>query len=146
MPVTTDPARRLSARHPASSGRTGGALTGTGAVVVASLGTAIGVIAASVTGDGLGVLFTVLFVTGCLVATARVRRAELRTALVMVPLVFLGALVLADLLSPSPGGTSWVTSQASTVATNLVVHAPSLFAGVAASAAVAAIRRWVAHR
>ncbi|MHB8340831.1 MAG: DUF6542 domain-containing protein [Mycobacteriales bacterium] len=146
MPVTTEPPHRVSARRPVVRRAARGALTGTGAVVLASLAAVLGVIISSVGGGGLGTPFVVLFVAGCLLAAARVRRADLRTTVVMGPLVYLGALVLADLLSPSPGGSSWVTSQASTVATNLVVHAPALYLATGATAITATTRRWVAHR
>lgn len=116
-------------------------LTGAGAVVLAGATTLAGAGLDLLASGTLGAFLGIGFIAGCLLGAGRVRRSDLRVAVVMGPLVFLSALVLADLVSPAAAGSSWLTSQASTVASGLIVHAPTLLLGSAGAAVVAGLRQ-----
>lgn len=80
-------------------------------------------------------------ILGSVWAAARVRVTELRPAVVMVPLVYLAAVVIAAVISPRAGATSsLVTGRVLTIGTDCVVHAPSLLLAFGAALVLAVLR------
>lgn len=106
------------------------------AVVLGGLGGTYDV----VTGPGLREVFAVCFVTGCVAAAALVRRRDLRTAVVMPPLVYLALALLGGAVERAGEPGSFLTQQALELANALVLGAPVLVTGTLLAVLVATVR------
>ena len=129
--------RSTATRRPAPTG----GLTTPGVVVLLTLITATASTLDLLLEPGLGWVFAVGFVLGCGWVASRVRRADLLSALVVPPLVFAAALLVAD---ETVGGGSpghFPVRQVLDLATSLADGAPVLFFGCALAGAVVLVRR-----
>jgi hypothetical protein len=130
--------RRTARRLPSVGDRRG--LTALGAVAVAVGLGLLGVAWDVVTGPGLRTVFAVCFVLGCSTATAVVRRADLRAAVVMPPLVYAALALFAVALERAGDTGSSLTRQALELATALVLGAPVLVLTTALALGIAGWR------
>lgn len=120
-------------------------LTATGAVALALLLGVAGGAYDVVTGPGLGTVFGVFFVAGCVAAAAAVHREDLGAAVVMPPLVYVALALLAGAVERAGDPGSFVTRQALELAHALVLGAPVLLTATALALLVAGAR-WLHAR
>ncbi len=104
-------------RPPAGPGRAVALCTG-----VAFLGLAADLVASGTPGLGLGVGLGL----GAFLGALAVPRTAVRAAVVMVPLVYLGLIVVSTVLVPSHASGSYLLDQASNAAVYLITDAPTV--------------------
>lgn len=116
-------------------------LTAAGAVVLGVILATAGVIADVTTGSGLRGGFAGCFLVACGLTALLVHREDLVAAVVLPPLLYLGAAVAAGLATPVAAGLS---RRALELATALIVGAPVLLTGTLLALLLAALRGAVA--
>jgi hypothetical protein len=138
-----DPAPQQASGHPAlhlpaaaSVGDRRG-LTAFGAVAIALTMGLVGGAWDVVTGPGLREVFAVCFVLGCGVAALTVHREDLRTAVVMPPLVYVALALIGGLVERAGDPGSLITRQAVELVNALVLGAPVLLSATALALLVA---------
>ena len=114
-------------------------LTGPAAVVLTLGVCLVGALVDELTGRGLGLLFDVCFVAGCVLAAVRVRRSGLRTVAVAPPLVYAGVALLAGVLRSS-GAPKTLETVVMDLVTEIVFGAPALVAGTLLTLGVVLLR------
>jgi hypothetical protein len=136
-PPTGAPPLALADRIRGALPFTGPGLTGLGAVILGCLVVGLGAFGDLALGDGLGGLFDVTFLLGCVLVASTVRTRALAVAMVLPPLLFAGGYLLE---SKSSGQTTGRREMALDVATSLALHAPLLFVGSALAIAIGLVR------
>ncbi len=128
-----------SHRHvPAVADRRG--LTALGAVSIALVLGLAGATFDVMTGSGLRLVFAVCFVVGCVLAALLVHQEDLKTAVLMPPLVYVVLAFVGGALDPVGSGGSFLTQQALEMANALVLGAPVLLTATGLALAVAVVR------
>ena len=114
-------------------------LTGPAAVVLALGVCLVGALVDELTGRGLGLLFDVCFVVGCVLGALRVRRSGLRTIAVAPPLLYAFVTGLTSTLrgSSAPRG---LETRVMDLVTEIVFGAPALVAGTLLTLGVVLLR------
>lgn len=98
------------------------------------------------TGNGLRAVFAVSFVLGCAAAAYRIRLRRTGVAVVMPPLLYATAALLAAISQPDTASSATVTRVGLDLFTNLILGAPVLVVAVVTVASVVALRRADAMR
>lgn len=137
VPASSEPAPSppLRDRLRAALPVTGPGLTSLGATVLGVLVVGLGTVGDLALGPHLGLGFAIVFVVACVLVALTVRVRALGTAVVLPPILFAAAQVLA-----SRGQTAGTRELALDVATSLALAAPVLFLGTAAAASIALVR------
>lgn len=115
----------------------GPGLTSLGGVVLAIVVVGLGVGLDLAVGDSLGLAFDATFLLAAALVAIALRVRALATAVVLPPLLFVGAQVLS---SKAGGHTAGARETALDVGTSLALSAPLLFAGTALAVAVVLAR------
>lgn len=135
--LSVQPTEHVSEHRAASRG----GLSGTGAVALTFVFGLVGMGIDLLTGTGLRLVFSVLFVVGCAVAAALVRREHLLVPVVAAPLLFTLLALITETVQSSTGSGGWLTQHVLGVGTDLVTKAPVLIVGTVLAGIVALIRR-----
>jgi len=115
-------------------------LTALGAV---GLALALGLIGGTLdvlTGPGLRTMFAVTFVAGSALAAWLVRRADLRVAVIMPPLVYVTVALIGGAMENAGEPGSFLTQQALELANALVLGAPVLLVATGLAVLIAVFR------
>jgi hypothetical protein len=115
-------------------------LSGAAVVVLALVVGLAGVVYDLLTRPGLGLVFAVCFVTGCVLAALLARRGSLGVVAVMPPLVYVVLALVAGLTTSTSGAGSFVVRQGLTLFTTLVLQAPALLLGTGLAVVIALLR------
>ena len=134
-------ATAAAARRPAPAWDHGITALGTGVIALAV--TLPAAILDAILTRSFGWLFTGAFLLGCVYVGSRVRRAELLGSVVVPPLVFTTAVVIAGQLLPITSDSGWLTRQVLDLATTLALGAPVLLGGTALAGGIALVRRFL---
>jgi hypothetical protein len=95
-------------------------------------------------GAGVGTVFAICFVAGCVLAALLVHREDLGAAVVMPPLVYVALALATGAVEPTGGG-SFALRGAVEVLNAIVLGAPVLI-GATAAAGLIAGARWLGSR
>lgn len=112
-------------------------LTARGALVVATATVGLGCALDLVIGGELGTGFHAMFLLACVLVPIAVTRRSLAAAVIGAPLLYAAACILGAVLA---GQSHGIRQVALDVATMLALSAPTLFAGTAVAAVIAATR------
>ncbi len=104
-------------------------LTTPGAAVVMLVVGLVGAVFDVATGQGLRLVFAVLFVLGCALGALTVHREHLRAVVVMPPLVYAVLALGASAVESWGTGGSFLRDQALELVNSLVLRAPVLVTG-----------------
>jgi hypothetical protein len=135
--LSVQPTEHVSEHRVASRGGHSGDGAGARTLVCGLVGMGIDLL----TGTGLRLLFSVLFVLGCAVSAAAVRREHLLVPVVAAPLLFTLLALITETLQSSTGSGGWLTQHVLGVGTDLVTKAPVLIVGTVVAGIAALIRR-----
>jgi hypothetical protein len=120
-------------------------ITAPGAVTVALAAGLLGGAFDVVTGRGLRVVFSVLFVAGCAFAAARVHREDLGAAVTIPPLAYLALLAMGGLFDASGVGGSTLNRELGQLVNAMILKFPVLFVATLSAATIALVRWWHFH-
>jgi hypothetical protein len=116
---------------------TGPGLTWLGGALLGCLVVGLGTASDLALGGGLGTVFNVTFLLGCVLVASAVRIRALAVAVVLPPLLFAAGYGLETKAS---GQTSGQRQMALDLATSLALQAPMLFIGTALAVAITLVR------
>ncbi len=115
-------------------------LTATGAVAVAvALGVAGGTVDV-LTGPGLRLVFAASFICGCALAALLVHREDLKAAVIMPPLLYVGLAFVGAAVESNGAAGSFLGQQALEMANALVLGAPVLLTATGLALVIAVVR------
>lgn len=122
------------------SGTSRRGLSGVAVVELALLVGLAGAVHDLLTRPGLGLVFAVCFVTGCVLAALLARRGSLGVVAVMPPLVYVVLALVTGLATSTSGPGSFVVRQGLSLFTTLVLQAPALLLGTGLAVVIALVR------
>ena len=139
LPGATRPARRGSVAD-----RRG--LTAVGAIVLAAAVAAAGAAFDLATGSSLRTAFAICFVLGCGLAAVTAHREDLRTVVLLPPLLILACQLVANVVSTAGVTNSRLTARALEITSAVVLAAPVLLAATGLALLVALVRAVAGRR